>query len=243
MKTCFQCGEKGHEQPACPLEEQSDAGKEAFLQYQKAWLACKKPKKKKPKTHHFLKFQEWIQVHSERDSGGVVVVCDPLVVAGRHIQESEGKPLGYELTKMVQLSYKEMFMEIAERTRLRFSGETTKRDHDELWEQALNQAVKAGEPADFSQIEANRVYADNKLIFRTRYLYHLIMDSNPFSVKLRRMLLPTTAFDDSERQSKFNQRTVRIASCGGGPVSKDISRVFNIRKLILHVTILCCIGL
>mmetsp|Transcript_17864 Transcript_17864/g.29868 ORF Transcript_17864/g.29868 Transcript_17864/m.29868 type:complete len:443 (-) Transcript_17864:157-1485(-) len=208
-KACFQCGEQGHTKPDCVLKEQSKAGLDAHKRYQKAWLAAKRPKKTKPKLHHFLKFQEWMRRHAE---AGVVV--DPLVLVANRIQDSAGQPLGFELTKMLQLSYKEIFMDIVERTRLRFSGETTKKDHDELWEQALNQAVKAGAPADFGQVGANRVYADNKLVFRTRYLYHLIMDDNPFSVKLRTMLLPAIVVDgDSASVAK----RIHVASCGGGP--------------------------
>lgn len=209
-KTCFHCGEKGHVQPECTLHLQSDAGREAFRQYQKAWLAEKKKKRSKPKNHHFLKFQQWMQTYGETG-----VICDPLVCAAQHIIALKGKPQSFEWTKMVQLSYKEMFMDILERTRMRFSGVTTKRDHDDLWEQALNQAVKAGEPADFSQIEANRVYADNKLIFRTRYLFHLLMDDNPLSIQLRETLLPAKVVGGD---SVVKRDGVKVASIGGGPV-------------------------
>jgi hypothetical protein len=204
QKSCFQCGYHDHEQSNCHLIEQSQAGLDAFHRYQQAWLAAKKLKKTKAKskTHHFLKFLQWVQRVTKAHN-----VCDPLVLASQHVIMQEGRPFGFELIKMVQLSYKEMFMDIIQRTRLRFSGETTKKDHDDLWEQALNQAVKAGEPADFSLIVSNRVYADNKLIFRTRYLYYLFMDSNPLSVKLRKKLLPGVA-------SK-----ICVASIGGGPVS------------------------
>jgi hypothetical protein len=208
-KTCFQCGQRGHVQPDCSLKERSQGGVDAFLRYQKAWKKVIKPKKIKPKTHHFLKFQRWLETHAEAGC-----ICDPLLLAAQHILVQEGGPLSFEWTKMMDLSYKEMFMDIIERTRLRFSGQTTRREHDELWVQTLNQAVKAGEPADFSQIEANRVYADNKLIFRTRYLFYLFMDENSFSVRLRKKLLPSP-LSNTQAERKF----VRIASIGGGPVS------------------------
>ena len=225
-KTCFQCGQLGHVQPDCTSLSQTVAGRDAFLRYQKAWQAEAKlkPKKTKHKSYHFLKFQRWLQTVMEG------TICDPFALARKHIllhEERTDSSFHFELKKMAELSHRELFMDIIERTRLRFSGETTRKEHDELWVHALNQAVKAGEPADFSQIEANRVYADNKLIYRTRYLYQLLMDSNPLSVKLREKLLPTL-IHVPEHKVKVGLGSesgggvgggVRVASLGGGPVS------------------------
>lgn len=210
-RTCFQCGQQGHTQPECHLKERSQEGRDAFRQYQNACRTAKKTKKKKSETHHFLKFLLWLKT-----SGDTKSVCDPLLLASKHVLMHDGRPFRFELTKMLDLSYKEMFMDIIERTRLRFSGQTTRKDHDHLWVRKLNQAVKEGEPADFSQNEANRVYADNKLVFRTRYLYYLLMDGNSFSEKLRAKLLPIS---DRERALPNVVHDICVASVGGGPVS------------------------
>ena len=211
LRACFMCGRRGHERSSCELQEQSPRGLQAFQCYQRAWLSQKNKKKRKSSLHHFHKLQKWLK--EEEFRGG-----DPLLLVAQRIAEN-GKDnlVSYELKKMMDQSYKELFMSIMQRTRQRFSGVScyTKKDHDNVWVQALNHAAKSGEPADFSQLEANRLYADNKLLYRTRYLFNLLMDGNSVCNTLReRLLLPCSS----------SSGLVRVASFGGGPVS--ISRLF-----------------
>ena len=79
------------------------------------------------------------------------------------------------------------------------------------WTQDLNQAVKKGKPADFSNEKKNRMYTVQKLDTRTRYLYLLMMDDNIIADRLRQMLL------DKLQQGLDGSMNLNIGSIGGGP--------------------------
>ena len=79
------------------------------------------------------------------------------------------------------------------------------------WTQNLNNAVKKGEPADFSNEQKNRIYTVQKLDTRTRYLYLLMMDDNVIADRLRQMLL------DKLHQGLDGSMNLNVCSIGGGP--------------------------
>jgi len=81
------------------------------------------------------------------------------------------------------------------------------------WVHVLNQAVKDGIPADFSNDENNRFYTIQKLETRTRYLHHLIMDENDICSDVRKALLDCLNARDGEEKD----RTINVCALGGGP--------------------------
>ena len=81
------------------------------------------------------------------------------------------------------------------------------------WTYVLNEAVREGSPADFSDIEMNRYYTIQKLEMRTRYLNLLILDDNAICRELRD-LLPDRFKNDIDGS---NPQNIHIASIGGGP--------------------------
>ena len=69
--------------------------------------------------------------------------------------------------------------------------------HDK-WTKTLNQAVKDGEPADFSNSYDNQIYSIEKLLPRVRYLYYLMMDYNPISNRIRKLFLPDVLCENTD---------------------------------------------
>jgi len=86
-----------------------------------------------------------------------------------------------------------------------------RRDQNHMpWQTILAEAVRNGEPADFSNESMNRIYAVQKLETRTRYLHHLIMDFNIISNRVRALLV-------DRLNSVGDKRDFSIVSIGGGP--------------------------
>ena len=236
MRICFHCGLSGHESSACTSSEvQTQQGIHAFRkcleerEVKRLQYSNKMPKRRKSTSHYFIKLQQWVQVNCTLNS-------DPISSAHTAIQAMIGSHniMDFGLVKAAYLAHREMFMEIIERVRCRFSRQggcisdraqapipipgiqhkqTTKGQHDQLWQQELSEAARQGIPADFSDIEANRVYADNKLIYRTRYLFYLLLDPNPMSAQVRKLLLPVT----TKGAAINSMPAVRVSSIGGGP--------------------------
>jgi hypothetical protein len=84
------------------------------------------------------------------------------------------------------------------------------------WVYVLNEAVKEGNPADFSDHEKNRYYTIQKLATRTRYLNLLIMDDNNICREVRNLLLDRLKASDDDGCGK-RRRNIHVASVGGGP--------------------------
>jgi hypothetical protein len=115
------------------------------------------------------------------------------------------------------------------------------------WTHALNQAVKEGNPADFSNDEDNRFYAIQKLETRTRYLYQLIMDDNALNLAVRQSLIDCLNAKDAAN-------TVRVCSLGGGPGYDHVAiwtallfifnmnKPFNVSKVMVQTDVFDLFG-
>ena len=91
-----------------------------------------------------------------------------------------------------------------------------KRNDNNPWVQVLNQAVKDGIPADFSDTDDNRYYTVHKLEGRTRYLHHLVWDDNDICNEVRNVLVKCLNAQSDLKERRSNG-TVKICSIGGGP--------------------------
>ena len=115
------------------------------------------------------------------------------------------------------------------------------------WTQALNQAVKEGIPADFSNDEDNRFYTIQKMETRIRYLHHLLMDDNELSQSMRQTLIDCL-------NAKNGERTVRVCSLGGGPGYDHVAiwmvllfifnmnKPFNVSKVMVQTDVFDLFG-
>mmetsp|Transcript_27584 Transcript_27584/g.55201 ORF Transcript_27584/g.55201 Transcript_27584/m.55201 type:complete len:465 (+) Transcript_27584:169-1563(+) len=115
------------------------------------------------------------------------------------------------------------------------------------WTQTLNQAVKEGIPADFSNGEDNRFYTIQKMETRIRYLHHLIMDDNELSLAVRQTLVDCL-------NAKNGKTTVRVCSLGGGPAYDHVAiwmvllfifnmnKSFNVSKVLVQTDVFDLFG-
>lgn len=85
------------------------------------------------------------------------------------------------------------------------------------WSYVLNEAVRQGIPADFSDLEKNRYYAIQKLETRTRYLYLLIMDDNEICRKVRNLLSSRFKCSKNDNGCTKKRKQIHVTSIGGGP--------------------------
>mmetsp|Transcript_681 Transcript_681/g.936 ORF Transcript_681/g.936 Transcript_681/m.936 type:complete len:434 (-) Transcript_681:79-1380(-) len=240
-RKCFNCGVQGHQIADCPWEgEQTNSGKIAFREYlieieeRRHQYSTKKPKQKRGKMNNYNKLRQWLRKNYHDGE-----IFDPISTI------THGHSRKYDVLKNMHHSYREMFYVIMERTRERFNDlngiatQTKKSEHNEIWQEPLNQAVKIGKPADFSQAQSNRVYADNKLIPRTRYLHYLMMDKQPICDKLRETLLPV----EMDRVKCDEDNEVNVCSIGGGPGYDHMAVVlvvwylYEMQRLRNHVSL------
>ena len=79
----------------------------------------------------------------------------------------------------------------------------------------LNQAVKEGEPVDFSNSYDNQIYSIEKLLPRVRCLCYLMMDYNPISNRIRKLFLPDALCENTD--VIIVGEDISVCSIRGGP--------------------------
>ena len=86
--------------------------------------------------------------------------------------------------------------------------------HDK-WTKTLNQAVKDGEPAYFSNSYDNQIYSIEKLLPRVRCLCYLMMDYNPISNRIRKLFLPDVLCENTD--VNIVGEDISVCCIEGGP--------------------------
>jgi len=239
-QSCFQCGLKFHSILQCPDidKEQSELGKTlqlAFYDARKAWYKeFGKKKKERSATSNYLTIKNYLRylVLPEQLS----LYLEPLyllslnpeiqVPASKH-QKATREFFSY----ILPLLRKNLIATLEEQSLLQsrsrscaFAEEPLadaidyhsivrpyrQKNFNNPWTQALNQAVRDGTPANFSNDENNRFYTIQKMETRIRYLLYLIVDNNELSLAVRQTLVDCL-------NAKNGETTVRVCSLGGGP--------------------------
>lgn len=221
-------------------------------------------KRNRNRMYHLHQLREWMATHRNHNDDNydddntpavtgdaatesVPAVYDPIsLVQQQHPRFHTEQD--FQVVKHLHHSYRKFFNAHMERIRQRFNARDDmstndahfsrrrKGEHDQVWQTALNEAVRHGMPANFSRLQDNWIYADNKLIPRSRYLYYLLLDDNAISTRLRkRLLLPrldgvsndngAADCEDKGNTSELSSmnadrpggNVVRVCSIGGGP--------------------------
>ncbi|GFH44563.1 hypothetical protein CTEN210_01037 [Chaetoceros tenuissimus] len=229
---CFHCGLEGHQTSDCPKrdEPQTAEGKEvqkAFFRSRKEWNRKHgkvKHRKESPIEHYSNLKSYLLHIPSFHHQEGKFQDPNRLFsqIPCPHIEH-------VRLQKAISISkaHREFFNIFIQKLKSILVSKFQSIDHDvdynrliksyrnkndyNPWTQDLNNAVKKGEPADFSNEQKNRMYTLQKLDTRTRYLYLLMMDDNIIADRLRQMLL------DKLQQGLDGPMSVNVCSIGGGP--------------------------
>ncbi|GMH50785.1 hypothetical protein TL16_g00868 [Triparma laevis f. inornata] len=202
-RLCFNCGGSTHTKVECHSAEQTEDGRLAFLNYQK-WLQSARPPAppKKPKASPLSKFLALTREKSFQN-------LDPVTVArvselARSLgNTSRNKKTLTLFTNAYRSFFNDRIRSTCKNYELAIGG---RGEGGETWCNTLNQAVKDGKPADFSDPQEIKCYTVDRMEARCRYLYNLCMDDNFFSGELRRLFMP-----------REEAKEVEICSLGGGP--------------------------
>lgn len=218
---CWYCGIKDHEHQSCPVKgsdlPRAIGGKNA----EKAYKSCLERMriengtyKAKPTKHNLYHYAACQSYFCEKYQDGIIDdTFNQLKIEDNNNQNIEQKlRRGYSqfctfilgmFQKALVEKYEEKYNDFEYSSiikRYRSKGNASP------WIHSLNSAVKTGIPADFSSAIKNRIYTIEKVTSRPRYLFHLLMDSNPVSNAVRSMLL-----------GNREQCCINIYSIGGGP--------------------------
>ena len=225
-QTCFHCGFKSHAIDACPSllrgEEQSSKGKAAQLAFYDARKKWRKEhgKNKKPKSniHHYLAMKEYLCSLSSTIKPGECKFRDPVKILKRYPQENSSPN---KLQKAAREFFNCIHAPLLQKIILSFENIDDSVDYNDIvrtyrhknennpWVHTLNNAVRKGCPADFSDVAKNRYYTIQKSETRTRYLYLLIMDDNSICKEIRDVLIGLLNKPDGGK--------IRVCTLGGGP--------------------------
>mmetsp|Transcript_37119 Transcript_37119/g.116790 ORF Transcript_37119/g.116790 Transcript_37119/m.116790 type:complete len:358 (-) Transcript_37119:597-1670(-) len=203
-RTCFNCGAVTHQASDCGAEP-SEAGRTAWAQYRS--YASRKPATPAARDYRLVVARN---VAAAPPPEGPLCHDPVAVMAARGTERAV-----HDVVSASRATFHNIMVQVkSSLARATCHGAAVHAGAGDALKRSLNQAVRDGAPADFSDPDAIVCYANDRVAPRCRYLYNLLMDPAELCGGVRRMLLPGR---EAVPAGGGELRRCEVVSIGGGP--------------------------